>query len=72
MNIANNVKVAGGNEGDYKEETVKRSLSKNLNRAGYLIFDAKKAFKHLRHTFTKAPILQHFNPKRYIRIKTNA
>ena len=32
------------------------------NVRNYLIPDAKRAFDQLRQAFTKAPILQHFNP----------
>ena len=38
----------------------------------YLIPNAKKAINYLRHAFTQAPILQHFDPKWHIRIETNA
>ena len=38
----------------------------------YLISDAKNAFNYLRHTFTQAPILQHFDLERHIRIETDA
>ena len=41
------------------------------NVSNYLTPDAKKAFDQLRQSFTKAPIFQHFDPKRYIRVKTN-
>lgn len=37
----------------------------------FLTFSAKKAFHRLRQAFIKAPILQHFDPKSYIWIKTN-
>ena len=39
--------------------------------SNYLTPDAKKAFDQLHQAFTEAPILQHFNPKRYIRVKTD-
>ena len=42
---------------------------------GELIFltsGAKETFNQLKQAFTKALILQHFNPKYYIRIETNA
>lgn len=42
--------------GDYENKKIKKSPSKNLNGASYLTPDAKKAFNHLRHAFTKAPI----------------
>ena len=62
------VDVGGG---DCENATVEKSPSKNLNKAGYLSPNAKKVFNHLRHMFTKAPILQHFNPEWHIRIETN-
>ena len=37
----------------------------------YLISDTKKAFNHLRHAFTKALILQHFDPEWHIPIESN-
>ena len=43
-----------------------------MEKPTFLILDAKKAFNQLRQVFTKAPILQHFNPKYYIRIKIDA
>ena len=39
--------------------------------SNYLTPDAKKAFDQLRQAFTEAPIFQHFNPKRYIRVETD-
>ena len=42
------------------------------NVSNYPIPDAKKAFDQLRQAFTKAPILQHFDSKQYIRVKTDA
>ena len=41
------------------------------NVSNYLTPDAKKAFDQLFQVFTKAPIFQHFDPKQYIRIKTD-
>ena len=66
INVIEDAKVGGGSGGDYEEETVKRSLYKNLNGAGYLTPNTKKTFNHLQHAFIKASILQYFNPKRYI------
>ena len=40
--------------------------------SNYLTPAAKKAFDQLRQAFTKAPILQHFDPERYIRVETDA
>ena len=65
--------IGGG--GDCEDETVKRSplTSKNSNGAtGYLSPNAQRAFTQLRQAFTKAPILQHFDPKCHIRIETDA
>ena len=42
------------------------------NVSNYQTPDAKRAFDQLRQAFTKAPILQHFDPEQYIRIETNA
>ena len=38
----------------------------------YLTSATKKAFNHLWHSFTQAPIIQHFDPERYIQIETDA
>ena len=52
---------------DYpSSDHVSHAVSKYLNP------DAKKAFDQLRQAFTKAFILQHFNPKQYIRVETDA
>ena len=42
------------------------------NVSNYLTPDAKKAFDQLRQAFTEAPIFQHFDPKQYIRVETDA
>ena len=73
MNVAEVDKVVVGGGGDRKDETVERSLSKNLNGATvYLIPDARQAFTKLRKRFTKAPILRDFNSECHIRIETDA
>ena len=41
------------------------------NVSNYLIPDAKRAFDQLRQAYTEAPILQHFDPEQYIRVKTD-
>ena len=59
---------------DHNDKTVERSLltSKNSNEAtGYLTHGVKQAFTQLRQAFTKAPILQHFDPECHIRIETD-
>ena len=63
--------IDGG--GDCEHETVKRLLSKNLNRTtGYLTLKARLTFNILGKTFLKAPILQYFDLEYHIRIETNA
>ena len=58
---------------DGEDETVGRLPSKNLNGATiYLTPDARRAFTQLRQAFTKAPILQHFDPEYHIQIETDA
>ena len=57
---------------DYEDETLNRSPYKNLNRViGYLTPKARLAFTKLKKTFTKAPILQHFDLECHIQIETN-
>ena len=41
------------------------------NVSNYLILVAKRDFDQLHQAFTEAPILQHFNPKQYIGVKTD-
>ena len=45
---------------------------KVADNSSFLTSEAKLAFFRLRQAFTKAHILHHFNPERYIRIETNA
>ena len=62
--------ISGG--GDCKDKIVKKSPSKNLNRAtGYLTPKARLVLNKLRKLFTKAPIFQHFDLEYYIRIETD-
>ena len=49
---------------------VSYTVSNNVNN--YLTSDAKKAFDQLRQAFTKALILQHFDPEQYIQVETDA
>ena len=44
---------------------------KVARRSDYLTLAAKKAFNHLRHAFSQALILQHFDLERHIRIETD-
>ena len=54
-----------------KSRTKSRYLgnSNNSEESKFLTYDTKKAFNHLRQAFTKAPILQHFDPECHIRIE---
>ncbi len=47
--------------------------AKNLSSqsGSFLTFEARKAFIKLRQAFVEAPILNHFDPKRHIRIETD-
>ena len=57
---------------DCVDKTVKKSPSQNLIKAiSYLTPNARQAFIQLRQAFIEAPILQHFDPKYYIRIETD-
>ena len=72
LDVAQVDEVGIGGGGDCEDETVGRSLSKNLNRTtDYLTPNARRAFTKLRQAFTKAPILHHFDPKCHIRIETD-
>ena len=53
------------------DETLNKKLSKSKNPT-FLTANARQAFTQLRQAFTKAPIFSYFDPKRYIRMKTNA
>ena len=62
-------------DGDYEDETVKKSplTSKNLNGAtGYLTPGAKLAFTQSRQAFTKSSILPYFDLECHIQIETDA
>ena len=48
------------------------SNSNNSKEPKFLTSEAKRTFNRLRHTFTKAPILRHFDSEYHIRIETNA
>ena len=70
---------AVGNEVDNDVGTTfqKLSKSKNLSKSkktesGFLTSGARRAFTKLRQAFIKAPILHHFDPKRHIRVETDA
>ena len=72
MDVADDDEVGVSSCRDCEDETVAKSTSKNLNRAmSYLTPNNRRAFTQLRKTFTKAPILQHFDLKCHIRIETD-
>ena len=81
---ADDNEVVGGG-GSKADETVMNSFKNKKSRKStrvpnigatekpnFLTPDAKKVFNHLRLAFIKAPILQYFDPKSHIRIKTDA
>ena len=47
-------------------------LVRGVEKPSFLTPDTRRVFTQLRQLFTKALIIQHFNPKHHIRIKTNA
>ncbi len=54
-------------------EKAEASRAKNLGQSGlFLTFKARKAFTKLRQAFVEAPILNHFDSERHIRIETDA
>ncbi len=56
-----------------RAEKAEASRAKNLGQSGsFLTSEARKAFTELRQAFVKAPILNHFDPERHIRIGTDA
>ena len=61
----------GPTRADYLSfDHVSHTVSNNVSN--YLTPDTKRSFDQLRQAFTEAPILQHFNPERYIRVETDA
>ena len=74
MSIVQDDEVGRVGGGDCENKTVEKSplTSKNSNGPiGYLTLKARLAFNQLRKAFTKALILQHFDPKCHIRIETD-
>ena len=60
------------NSGENDRKSAKSNFTKPLHRAekpSFLTSNARQAFTELRQVFTKAPILQHFDPERYIWIE---
>ena len=75
LSVAENAEIDSIGGGDCNNKMVERLplISKNLNGAtGYLTPNTKWAFTQLRQTFTKATILQHFDPECHIRIEIDA
>ena len=73
--MAENAEVKSVGGGNCENGTVERSslTSKNSNGiTGYTTPKARLAFSQLRKAFTKALILQHFDPEYHIRIETDA
>ena len=69
--IAKDFKV-NSEDGDCENEMIKKSPSKNFNGAmSYLTPDAGWVFTQLRQAFTKALILQRFDPECHIRNEIN-
>ena len=57
---------------DNKIANLSSATKKMSSGADFLIPKASLAFSQLKKAFTKAPILHHFDPKRHIRIDTDA
>ena len=71
VNDSKIVESSGGNDG----KSAKSDFTKPVHRAeepSFLIPNTRRAFTQLRQVFTQALILRHFDPERYIRIKTDA
>ena len=64
-----------GSSGGNEEKSAKSDFTRLVHGAeepSFLTLDARRAFTQLRQAFTKALILQHFDPERHIRIETDA
>ncbi len=56
-----------------RAEKAEAFRAKKLGQSGsFLISEARKTFTKWRQAFVEAPILNHFNPERHIRIETDA
>ena len=64
------VGTSSGNEGKSAKSDFTK-LVRGAEEPSFPTFNARQAFTQLRQAFTKAPILRHFDPKRYIRIETD-
>ena len=58
--------------GEKISKTTKSKSTESSSGSGFLTPEARIAFTRLRQAFTEAPILQHFDPERHIRIETDA
>ena len=68
--IDNSKVVGSGNNGKLAKSNFTKPVRK-AEEPKFLTPDARQAFTQLRQAFIKALILQHFDPKRHIRIKTD-
>ena len=65
----------GGDKNLSKSKKSKSGIQTHIGATGELTFltpSTKEIFNQLKQAFTKAPILQHFDPECHIRIETNA
>ena len=62
---------AGRSDASKKSAKSRRMKSARLEEPKFLTSKAKEAFNRLKQAFTKASILQHFDPECYIRIETD-
>ena len=72
--MAEDAEVCSVGVGNCENRMVEKSplRSKNSNKTmGYLTSKARLAFTQLKKAFTKAPILQYFDPECHIQIKTD-
>ena len=70
--------VGGGDDKNLskskKSKNAKSGIQTHIGATGeptFLTSDTREAFNQLKQAFTKAPILQHFDPECHIQIKTN-
>ena len=69
-----NSEVIGSSSGNNRK-LAKSNFLKPVRKAeepSFLTLDARQAFTQLRQAFIKTTILRYFNPKRHIRIETDA
>ena len=64
-----------GSSGGNNRKSAKSDFIKHVcgvEEPSFLTLDIRRAFNQLRQAFTETLILQHFDPKHHIRIKTDA